>query len=207
MKRSLVIAILGVACSAISSFGQGTILLDNYSTSGPNVTYGQSGIPADGQSGAPGIVGSGLQAGWTFGFYYALGNTTGSISPDGSGYADPSTLGGGLALATGTGSTAAFFTSSFGHAGEAQASSPYLVTGSVGGDTITVMLVAYNGSSYTSSDIRGHSTAFTMTTGTSSATKVGSFMPGFAVVVPEPSIFGLAGLGAFALLRWQRRKA
>lgn len=209
MKKSLIIALLGAACSVASSFGQGAIFLDNYFTFGPNVTYGQAGIPIDGQSGATATVGTGLQAGWTFGFYYTLGNVTGSVASDPSGYADPSTLGGSLALATGTGSTAAFFTSS-GDAGEAVASSPFTVAGTAagGGDTLTVIAVAYNGSSYTASNYRGHSTAFTMTTGaTASPTSIGTFMPGFSVVaVPEPSVFALAGLGAFVFLRLRRCK-
>jgi hypothetical protein len=44
-----------------------------------------------------------LGAGWTAGVYYSLGDASGSIATDPTGYADPSTLGGGLTLATGSG--------------------------------------------------------------------------------------------------------
>src|SRR5665213_1867507 len=114
MKLSLIVGLLSVTCGAASSFGQGTIILDNYNSVGPFVTYGSPGIPANGVSGASGIVGlgvgSGLLSGWTFGLYYALGDVRGSIGidPTGFNFGDPSTFGGGLTLATGSGSTAPF---------------------------------------------------------------------------------------------------
>lgn len=209
MKRSLILALLGAACSVSSSFGQGYIFLDNYFTFGPDITYG-AGVPVNGVSGTLATPGNGLQAGWTFGFYYALGNVTGSVAADPSGIWDPAQLGGGLALATGANSTAAFFTST-GFAGEATtgAGNYFQVPGTtVPGGTLTVMAVAYSGSSYDNATYRGHSTAFTLVTGNStSPTVVGSAMPTFSVSqVPEPSIFALAGVGAFAFLRLRRSK-
>ena len=196
MKKSLVIALMGIACGTVQSFGQGTIILDNYNTGGPNVT----------------LNGAGLTAGWTLGFYYVVGNATGSIAADPTGEEDPSVLGGGLVLATGTGSTAGFDTVFTGHTpGEALATTTFSVPGTSinGGDTITLEAVAYNGSSYTSSTLRGHSMAFTMpTTSNTSVTpsQIGAFMPGFVIPIPEPSTFALAALGAFALVCRHRRQ-
>jgi hypothetical protein len=213
MKKSWIIGLIGLACSATASFGQGTILLDNYNTGGPLVTYGGGGVPANGVSGTPGTVGTGLLAGWTFGFYYALGNVTGSIGSEGGGnWADPSTLGGGLALATGFGSTAAFCTIASGNTpGAALANRTFSVPGTSvdGGNTITLEMVAYSGSSYDNSSYRAHSAPFTMTTSANTSViphPVGSFMPAFSIIaIPEPSVWVFAGAGGFALIRFRRR--
>jgi hypothetical protein len=190
MKKSLILGLLSLAATVTPSFGQGTIFLDNYFTSGPSVTYG-AGTP--------------LPAGWTMGFYYAVGNQTGVISSDPTGTALPETLGGGLALAIGSGSTAAFYTSSFNTPGQAFASAFFSVPGTAfaGGDTITVMVIAYTGLTYAGASARGHSTAFTMATSagnSSGPNSIGDFMPGFNVPVPEPSVFAIASLAASALL-------
>ncbi|MFZ0828121.1 MAG: hypothetical protein WAO02_11920, partial [Verrucomicrobiia bacterium] len=76
MKKTTLLAIVGLAAGVATSYGQGTILLDNYSTSGPNINYGAG-------SGGSG----GLLAGWTMGMYYALGNVTGSVASDPTGIA------------------------------------------------------------------------------------------------------------------------
>jgi hypothetical protein len=188
MKKTILTAIIGLTISAAQSFGVGYILMDNYNTYGPDVTYGPGGL---------GPVGSGLGMGWTAGLYFALGDTRGSIMSDPTGYADPTTLGGGLALGTGLGSTAAFFTSSGNTPGEFITFTGFQVNDNPG-DTITVMIVAYTGSSYATSLDRGHSAAFTMTTSLATSpsyNKVGNFMPGFSVPVPEPATLALGGLG------------
>jgi hypothetical protein len=198
MKKTLLLGMVGLA-SVLSTYGQSTILLDNYQTSGPYITD---------QASAP------LGAGWTMGLYYALGDVTGSVAADPSGFADPGSLGGGLALGTGAGSTAAFSTSTFGLDGTALGGSFFAVPGTSGngGELITVMITAYNGGDYLSSLIRGHSQAFTMTTSSSTspaANAIGADMPGgFSVVpVPEPTTLALAGLGAAALMIFRRRRA
>jgi hypothetical protein len=213
MKKSILLGLLSLTVSVLPSLGQGTIKLDNYNTSGPYITYGSAGLPANGVSGSAGTVGTGLLAGWTMGFYYALGDITGSTLPDPSGGEGiPGTFGGVYTLATGSGSTAAFYTSTFNTPGAAKANSVFVVPGtsSNGGDTITMMVVAYNGSSsYASSDLRDHSGAFIMTTaGSTSVTPslTGQSMPGFAIVTPEPSIFALVGMGGLMLIRFRRRK-
>ena len=77
------------------------------------------------------------------------------------------------------------------------------------------MLVAYNGASYATSTIRGHSQAFTMTISISTAfaTHTGDLETdgGFQVLnvsaVPEPTTMALGGLGLAALLVARRKKA
>jgi hypothetical protein len=210
MKKSLIVGLLGLAASVVPSFGQGSIFVDNYFTSGPTITYG-TGVAANGVSGPNGTQGTGLLAGWTMGIYWALGNVTGSIAADPSGTALISSLGGGLALATGAGSTADLFTSSFGTPGRGFSGAFYSLPGTLaaGGQTITVITVAYGGSSYDTAGFRGHSTAFTMVTsaGTSSSPNaIGSSMSGFTTApVPEPSTFALTGLGAAAMMIFRRR--
>lgn len=211
MKKTLILSLLALSGTVASTFGQGAIKLDNYNTSGPIITYGQTGIPANGVSGTSGTVGAGLGAGWTFGLYEVVGNVTGSVAADPSHTADPSSLGGGLTVGTGSGSTGPFFTSSFNTAGEAKASSSFIVPGTAqgGGDTITVMLVAYNGADYLSSGFRGHSSAFTMTTsaGNSPSPVLTGSAGGFSVfAVPEPSVFALASLGGAFLMLIRRKK-
>jgi hypothetical protein len=167
--------------------------LDNYYTSGLDVTYG---------AGYGALTGTGLGAAWTMGLYYALGDVTGSVTADPSGAANPITLG-PLTLGTGPGSAAAFYYSTFGLAGEAMAGNAFAVPGtaSSGGDLITLMIVADNGADYSwpTSTGRGHSAAFTMTTSADNSPapkSVGSVMPGFsvAIAIPEPSAYALACL-------------
>ena len=90
MKKSVILAILGLAAGIVSTYGAGVILLDTYESSGPLITLGHT--PIDGS------------LGFTVGLYYAPGDVTGLITSDPAGFADPSTLGGGLVPGTGPGS-------------------------------------------------------------------------------------------------------
>lgn len=208
MKTKLLVSILGLA--AVSSFGEGFILLDNYNTYGPDVTY---------PSYYGALGGTGLQAGWTMGLYYALGDVTGAVAPDPVGLGDPATLG-PLTLGTGPGSIALFDSIMTADTpGEVWATSPFAVPGtsSSGGDLITVVLVAYDGASFQSSRFapfgRGHSKAFTMTTSaynSVSVNKIGDFMPGFTVAFslePEPSTTAFICLIAGLWLSVRRKRS
>ncbi|HXT12953.1 MAG TPA: PEP-CTERM sorting domain-containing protein [Candidatus Angelobacter sp.] len=210
MKKSLLVGLLSLAVTAVSSYGQGIITLDNYLSNGgaggPNfITYG-AGVPINGASGATGS--GGIQAGWTVGFYWAAGNQLANVTTDGSGIAIPT--GGGLTLATGSGSTAA--SAPFGTAGTYLGSATYTTPGVATGGTITVDVIAYDTAdgSYANAAFRGHSGAFLMTVAdpTGAPNKTGDApMPGFSVLpVPEPSIFALSGLGAAALMLIRRKK-
>jgi len=147
---------------------------------------------------------------WTVGFYYALGDVTGNIANDPGGMSDPGTLGGGLILASG----APGDTTSFWEAGLTGVFDPPGNDAVINGYTsglITVELVAYNGNSYTSSAMRGHSAAFTMTPVPSNSSSlgpvVGNYMSSFAVnIVPEPSIFAFAGIGSALFLFFRCKK-
>jgi hypothetical protein len=207
MKKSLIVGLLGLAASIAPSFGQGIIILDNYNTGGPNVVYG-AGVPINGQSGALGTVGGAVSsANWTVGLYWAAGNQVGSVIP-GSGTDIPT--GGGIALGTGTGSTAIIAGPlDFNTPGQFLAGSTFTTPGVAAGGTITLEIVAYSGANYAASNYRGHSSVFTMTVAdpTGAPNAVGTAMSGFSVLpVPEPSIFALSGLGAAALMLVRRKK-
>ena len=192
MKKVLVAAILGLAATA-SVMAQGRIRLDSYAGSYPTVSYGAN-------SGGSGNILAGQ--GYTAGLYFSL---TGSlVFPDPSGIDIPT--GNGWTLATGSGSTAPFI-----GAGIYQTPNDFSVPGWVDGTSgpISVVVVAYNGASYATSTVRGHSAAFTLapTPGAGFAVVTGTQMGSFQVIgVPEPSTFALAGLGLAGLLIFRRRK-
>jgi PEP-CTERM motif len=201
MKRTVIalaLGLVGTLAVAMSSHAQGYVFLDNYSSSGPLVG---------------GLGGAAADATYTVGLYWALGNVVSSVGPDASGIADPSTLGGGLVLGTGTGSTVAINEGP----GYFSAILDFSVSGGSAGGLVTLMLIDYNGSSYATSLDRGHSAAFDMTmiSGTAPAVSgaVGSFMPGTpgevsfsAYAVPEPATMALVGIGAAGLMFFRRRK-
>jgi hypothetical protein len=216
MKRKLLLSILGMA--AASAFGQGYILLDNYSTYGPNFTYGNwfvwgnttYGVPANGVSGALGTPGAGLNGSWTAGLYYAIG-TPSIFDPMGVGMPNPA-----LSLATGLGSTAQFASAMTGFTPGEFSSSVGFNTGAPAGGVVTVEVVAYDtaGGSYATADSRVHSTPFTMSTvsiitpgpSTVGQAMINAGIPGVSIQwIPEPSAFVLAGLGGLSLLALSRR--
>ena len=211
MKKSLLIGIVSLAASAVSTFAQGTIFLDNYNNAGGLINYGASGIPANGTSGSFGTSGTGLLAGWTVGLYFVVGTPT-ITDPAGNTIPDAS-----LAFATGASSTAALFTTAFSSAGQFSAAGAWVVPGTLaaGGQSVTAEIVAWNtsGGSYANAGWRGHSNPFVITTSSSSSpapNAVGPLFSSFGVTqvsaVPEPSTLALAGLGGFGMLLAMRRK-
>jgi hypothetical protein len=209
MKKSLVLGILGVGAFAASSYGQGFIHLDNYvgdGATGGLVTYGSAGIPANGVSGAAGVLGTGLLSGWTVGLYYVLG-TPSIVDPPSSG-----TPISPLVLGTGTGSTIDVF-SSTGIPGQFTPSSGFAVPGGAAGGTVTLELLAYDtaGGSYAGAQYRGHSAPFTLVMdGAFTLPPTANVGPAFSTFgstpVPEPTTLALAGLGGLASLVALRRK-
>lgn len=219
MKKTLILGLLGLAATAVTAYGQGTLVLDNYNTSGPYVTYGGPGVPANGVSGTAGTVGADIignptgTSPWTVGLYYVLGNVTIGADPGTTPTGDPSTFTGGLVLGTGSGATAGIndvHTPAF--PGSFLATADYAVPGTAagGGNVVTMMLVAYNGATYDSSTYRGHSAAFQLTTTANTllvASQVGKDMASFGVyATPEPSVLALSGIGAAALMLIRRKK-
>jgi len=211
MKRKILASILGVVAmaAASSSYGQGKISLNSYADYGNQVLYG---------AGSGGTTGQGIQNGvgattWNIGFYYALGDVTGSVNSDPSGFGTPS--GGGLALATGAPGDTTVINSIFN--GGKGYFTPINGDGIINGWTagsVTFEVVAYNGADYASSTKRGHSAAFLLTpalvggpTASPNISSSSGGMPTFSVfAVPEPSTFALAGLGAAALMAFRRKK-
>jgi len=198
MKRTVIalaIGLVGTVVSTLSTNAQGFVVLDNYASSGQIVTYG---------AGSGGTLGTGISSAFTVGVYYGLGTV--SVSADPTGIADPSTLG-AIVLGSGPGAT----TPVLSNPGYFSSTSSFNVGGSAGG-TVTLEIVAYNGASYAASTVRGHSTAFQIADVANTApvpAYVGTSMPGFsvfAVSVPEPTTFALAGLGGLSLMLFRRRK-
>ena len=210
MKRSILITWLGLAVSVAPTFGSGYILLDNYDTYGPDIAYPSWWIPYGGQ----GLQPDGWEGPWTVCVYYMMGDVTKLLPPYPyfNTWDDPGDF--GFVLGTGLGSTASVYYSAFDTPGEFIANSPFQIEGNPG-DTITVVVAAYDGPSYAASWPtfpyhsflgRGHSAPFTMTLRSEfsvfSDGLVGDFMPGFSVnlVIPEPGVLVLGGLGAAVLL-------
>jgi len=200
MKKSIILGILGLTTAAVTSYGQGVVFLDNYLVSSTAlVSYSAA------------LGGGLLPAGFTAGIYYdptANANITGSISADPTGTADPTTLG-ALVAATGPGSTAAFIGS-----GAFYASASFLIqpgAATPAQSSYTLMLVAYNGATYGTSTIRGHSTALYVQDAAPSTPyggDLGQAFSAFSVTsVPEPTTMALGGLGLAALLVARRKKA
>lgn len=205
-----------------SAHAQGAINMDSYDGTGGTITY-TAGVPGNGVNTGPNAAGvaNGVQningVSWTIGLYYALGSVT--VGSDPTGYADPSTLGGGLIYDTTTSGTSAgdggpganttFDVSSPGQFNTGTGNAK--IEGYSSG-LVTAEVVAFSGSTYDSSAYRGHSAAFTITPATGSATapyvsSSSGGMPSFSVYsTPEPSILALSGIGAAALMLFRRKK-
>jgi hypothetical protein len=211
MKKSVISGIIGLAAiAATSSYGQGYILLSNYSSQANQLTYG-AGVPANGVSGA---LGSGpLSTAWTVGLYFVAGSQS-LVDPAGTG-----TPIAPLALGTGTGSSIAIGAGNANGNPGYYASIPFFNAGVAAGSTITVEMIAYPtaAGSYAAAAYRGHSSPFTIVTVpvtstspniTGSATGVGSTgdITVLPAAVPEPTTLALAGLGGLASLVALRRK-
>jgi hypothetical protein len=209
MKKSLVLGILGLAVGVVSSYGQGAMFLDNYFSSTFNPVYLSAAL------------GGGLvPGGFTASIYYdhtANQNITGSITADPSGTALPGSLNALLVAATGVGSTAPFFTNPT-LAGYFSATDSYLIQpGSLNPAQgyYTIMVVAYNGATYDTSSIRGHSAAVYVQDAAPSVGNggaIGTFFPASAPMftvasVPEPTTLALGTLGGLGLLLFRRKQA
>jgi hypothetical protein len=205
MKKTLVASILGLTAVVCNTQGQGQIQLYSYYQPSAYITYGANsgGVLNDPVSASSGM---------TVGFYYATAASfsestiNAAMAGDGGNGLIPS-----LTLFTGAQGTALLgdvggdFPGRFGN-------TEFLPTLPTVG-SYTFVFVAYSGSDYASSLIRGHSAAFTMPTKTApdALPVVGEYLPGFSVYgpvapIPEPSTFALAGLGLASLLIFRRRK-
>ena len=205
MKKSIVLGILGLAAGAVSTCGQGCIFLDNYFSS----TYNPATYDAE-------FGGRLLPAGFTIGLFYdpvANQNIVGSVAFDPTGVAIPTSLNPLLVAATGPGSTAPIYSdpSLYGYF---SASTSFLIQPGAAvppQSSYTIMLVAYNGSSYYTSTIRRHSVAVYIQDAApwvAWGADIGYAFPANTPIfnVPEPGTLALAGLGGLSLWLMRRKQ-
>ena len=198
MKKALLTTILGLTVAAASVQAQSYVLLYNYGAPSGSITYGTSGVGVTGE--------------YTVGVYYAVGNIAASVNTAIGGATTGvngnagSLTGSGLTLGTGSGSTAPL---GWDIPGEYDTGVSFNVDPSAHvNQTVTLVLVAYNGESYESSLVRGHSAAFTMPALAAPQIPMhtGNYSGTFAVVTtPEPSTFALVGIGVVSLLIFRTR--
>jgi hypothetical protein len=191
MKKTVLIAALGLGLGVVSSYGQGAIVFNSYLA---NASSGATKITFSSLLGG-GLVGNG----YTANVYYSLTPVSG---PAGIG-AIPDGL-----LASGSGAPSTTDQTSAMVAGYFHAANNFTLTS--GGPTVYFDVVVYQTSagSYANSAIRGQSGVFTGTlqSGINQPTfaQFGSFT--VATAVPEPATLALAGLGGLASLVMLRRK-
>lgn len=189
MKRKLVAIILGMAALAPKVQADGYIQFNNYLQSYTAVTFS---------------TGEAVSGGFTAGLYWALSSSQSASAQNAAMAGD-----GGLGLVPTLSLSDA--TTPIGSEGGLPPGfffSPVAVAFS-GADNqlVTLVVVAYNGATYDSSTVRGHTSAFEMTAiaPPNIPLECGPFMPALVIPVPEPSVFAVAGLGGAALMILRRR--
>lgn len=195
MKKSLVIAALGLTAAVGSSYGQGYILFSSYAqTATPYATatiFGTSTL---------------LDSSFKAQLWYSLGTVSDTVN-NGS-VASITSAPTGLTVVSG--SDTVFATSGASTPGFFDGAITQIASYSSG--PITFEVVAFNGADYASSSVRGRSGSFTFSSidtvgiGTKFGFNGGQMSPMFVAPVPEPSTLALAGLGGFGMLMAFRRK-
>jgi hypothetical protein len=183
MKRILIASILGIIASVSfvqPSYGIGQVWFDNYGNANPNSPYG------DGYSSPIYLIGNTfLPTTFKVDFYYTLGT-----------FSEPSSSG----MPTGT----LLSTRQIAFPGYVAATVvtiPDYVSGPV-----TFELAAYDGSSYATSLVRGHSASLTLSS-VAVPPQIPSSLDGLQsfTLIPEPSVFALSVVGLGTLIAARRR--
>jgi len=199
MKKSVILAILGLTAATVASYGQGAMAFNTYSAqggSGIQTTYGNGGS-----------AGAGINNTFTGELLWQTANPNDPAST-------AATAGAALLGSWTVGQTATFDTPpSAGNAGYIEGSN--LSIAAAVGTTIYCELVAFNGTAWnTGSTYQGHSASFlvTLATGTtlpdpSQWNNMAAFSVYQVSSVPEPTTMALGGLGLAALLVARRKKA
>jgi len=200
MKRSIFMAVIGMAAGVASSYGQGNVVFSSYAAYPPNgVTTSQF------VGGA--LIGTPYQAE----LFYALGTVSDPVSANAASItSDPSGL---LPVGTLVG---------YDNSGQATGAaglgffdgSTVLIPGYTSGP-ITFEVVAFNGATYDTSSSRGRSGAFTMSSiaiAPAPAPNLGdngavwnNFSVAAVVAVPEPTTLALGALGLASLVAFRRK--
>ena len=198
MKKSVFLAVFGLAYGVASSFGQGYVAFDSYSANG-----GVGALTTIFENGQ--LVGSPWQAQ----LYYALGTVSDPV--DSSSYVSiVSPVSSALTLLQGVSAQYDNYPpADLGYFDDGTA----VIPGYSGGP-ITFEVVAFLGSTFDSAIGRGRSGSFIMDSIADSASSFPTFfgdngqpMPNFVVSIgPEPTTLALAGLGGLASLVMFRRK-
>jgi len=195
MKKSVIIAALGLAAGALSSFGQGSMAFNSYlagaSSTGVKV-YNTDGV-------------TGLSTGWTA----DLAWSTSPISDaSGNGSLNPLLTIAAVAAPSQTVVSTSFVNTPNGP-GYFEGGSNFVLQPYTAGTTVYFEILAYEtGDTYANSPIRGHSASFstTLSTGTGLPPNMPLFGSFAVAPVPEPTTLALAGLGGLASLIALRRK-
>jgi hypothetical protein len=198
MTRKIIASRLGVAGSlamVASSHGQGSVFFLNYASDvNAPVTFGQTANVG----GVNGVAGSVIGSEFTADLMYSLnGGATYTVLDQvsaGAGGAYPTPF---LSTDGNAGSGAGYF------------QGPVVTIPGYTSGAINFIVEAYHGSSYAAADWKGQSAPLTMSSIATGTTQPGDLvgLQAFAVNVPEPSIFALAGLGAAGLMAFRRKKA
>jgi hypothetical protein len=203
MKKTLILAALGLAVGSAVSNGQGYINFSSY------LANGAVGATASYFSGGTGLIG----APFTAELYYSFGTVSDTVANNSAASITSAVT--GLTLLSGLSATYDNSGAATGAAGLGYFDSGVnaVIPGYTSGP-ITFEVVAFNGADYASSTIRGRSGSWTESSiVNSSLVTAGYFgdngtMPNMfvAVPVPEPGTLALAGIGGIGMLMALRRK-